>query len=208
MKVFTHFNLNYWKASSGAEWPGYERIPNDEAALKRKFYSIKEYGGGRERFSARSLKLVHSLGDDGVVDGLILCDATVDIDCSVQRAIWDHADEQRAKGEKPAARQVCCGVSGTLLATWNPYSLPDNVNPADVAAAAGLSVPRDIERVNYNPFSRQMPDFFWQTREGRPIFKGSCLVICCPTGVFAMPQAPQATRGQQEMPLGRLYKID
>lgn len=200
MKVFTHFNLNYWKASSGENWPGYERIPNKEAALKRKFYSIKRYEGRDEgsKFSAPSLRLVRELGDAGRVDGLILCDATVNIDRKVQGEIWDYADEQRAKGKDPEARQVCCGVSGTLIASWNPYSLPDNVHPADVAAAAGIRVPRDIERVNYAPFSRNTPDFFWQTREGRPIFEGACIVICAPTGVFALPEASS---------LGRLYKI-
>ena len=202
VKVFTHFNLNYWEAKSGAQWPGYERIPDKDAALKRKFYSIKEYKGSREKFSAPSLRLIRSLGDEGVVDGAILCDATVNIDRRVQGEIWDHADAQRAAGQSPAARQVCCGVSGTLLAAWNPYSLPDNAHPADVAAAAGISVPREIERVNYNPFSRQMPDFFWQTREGRPIFAGACLVICAPTGVFALPQASRGVGS-----LGRLYRI-
>lgn len=204
MKVFTHFNLNYWEAKSGAQWPHYERIPDKKAALARKFYSIKEYtGSARAKFSAPSLRLIRSLGDEGVVDGAVLCDTTVDIDRRVQGEIWDEADKQRAAGKDVEARQVCCGVSGTLLAAWNPYSLPDNVHPADVAAAAGISVPREIERVNYNPFSRQMPDFFWQTREGRPIFEGACLVICAPTGVFALPQP----RGQGLRGIGRLYQI-
>lgn len=201
MKVFTHFNLNYWKASSGERWPGYERIEDKATAMGRKFYSVKQAAKGR-RFTARGLTLIESLGDHGVVDGLVLCDAEIKIDDAVQRAIWDEADAQRAAGAPPAARQVCCGVSGTLLAAWNPYSLPDKAHPADVAAAAGISVPRDIERVNYNPFSRETPYFFWQTREGRPIFKGSCLVICAPTGVFALPQPAKGLRG-----LGRLYQI-
>ncbi len=198
MKVFTHFNLNYWKASSGERWPGYERIEDKATAMGRKFYSIKQASKG-VRFAARGLKLVGDLGDDGVVDGVVLCDAEIKIDRAVQQSIWDEADAQRAAGAPPAARQVCCGVSGTLLAAWNPYSLPDKVHPAEVAAAAGVSVSRDIERVNYNPFSREMPDFFWQTREGRPAFEGSCLVICCPTGVFAVPE-----RGPN---LGRVYQI-
>jgi hypothetical protein len=202
MKVFTHFNLNYWKASSGTQWPGYERIPDKQAALRRKFYSIKEYDGSAETFNAPSLRLIRSLGDEGVVDGAVLCDTTVDIDRRVQGEIWDHADEQRRQGKEVEARLVCCGVSGTLLAAWNPYSLPDNAHPADVAAAAGISVPREIERVNYNPFSREMKDFFWQTREGRPIFTGACLVICAPTGVFALPQPAKGLRGP-----GRLYQI-
>lgn len=199
MKVFTHFNLNYWSAKSGANWPGYERIPDAGAALKRKFYSIKEYRGSEKTFNAPSLKKVRSLGDAGVVDGLILCDAEVKLDNRMQQEIWRRA---AAKNEE-AGRLVCCGVSGTLLAAWNPYSLPDNAHPADVAAAAGISVPREIERVSYYPFSPNSPKFFWATREGKPLFEDSCLVICTPTGVFALPQP----RGQGLRGIGRLYQI-
>ena len=204
MKVFTHFNLNYWQAQSGKKLPGYAPMPGEtfeerkRAALKRKFYSIKKYSGGRENFSAPSLKKISSLGDNGVADGLILCDATISIDRKVQEEIWKRAAE--ADGE--VGRLVCCGVSGTLLAAWNPYSLPDDAAPADVAAAAGISVPREIERISYFPFSPKSPDFFWATREGKPLFDSSCLVVCTPSGVFAMPQA---ARGQ--MSLGRLYQI-
>jgi hypothetical protein len=197
MKVFAHFNLNYYKAKSGENWPGHAPISSNDA-LKRKFYSVKKYGGNPATFSAPGLKLVRALGDKGVVDGLILCNATVSLDNRMQREIWRRA----AEADSEVGRLVCCGVSGTLLAAWNPYSLPDLANPADVAAAAGISVPRDIERISYYPFSENSPNFFWATREGRPIFESACLVVCCPTGVFAMPQA---ARGQ--MSLGRLYQI-
>ncbi len=213
MRVFSHFNLNYWQFDRAGVWPGYAPIPDKTAAMQRKFYSVKAYTGrdGGGDFKARNLKLVTDLGDKGVVDGLVLCDATVDIDRAVQRFIWEEFEkEQRKRAERreddakkpPEKRAVCCGITGTLVAAWNPYSLPDNAHPADVAAAAGIRVPREIERVSYFPFSPKSPDFFWATREGRPRFDGSCLVICTPTGVFALPQA---SRGLGS--LGRLYRI-